>query len=1130
MNSKTKILLIEDNPGDARLVKEYLFERNATLYDFDHADSLHSGLTLLNNKKVDVILLDLSLPDSHGLDTFIGLNTKYPGVPVVVLTGNDDDEMAARAVHLGAQDYLVKNRIDGSILNRVITYALERNYLNAEFKKLNRTLKVLSKVNRTVIRSDNEFELIKQICEVAVTLGDYPLVWVGYLNRDNGKITNVGHSGTGTDFDDIVKITCSNSGNENCPICQAIENNSVHVIQDIQDSNLDQLKQKAAKLGLKSLIIFPLKINRELNAAINIYSNEINGFNPNEIDLLTELAGDLAYGIRSIRTNHENIQAQIALVENERKFRLLAENSIDVIWQMDSRLRFTYASPSVYEMTGFTPDEWVGTRLSQHASTRAFFNMARKAVKALKNYKTFKHITFEAHMLRKDGSEYPVEISSKLIFNNKGFPIGLQGTTRDISERAAANEKIQINQERLESLMRISQHEANTIQELLDYALEEALELTESKIGYIYYYSEKDEQFILNTWSDGVIQECSITEPQSVYELDKTGLWGEAVRQRKPIIVNDFQAAHPLKKGHPKGHAKLNNFLTVPVVQNKQIVAVIGTANKSTDYDNDDVVQLTLLMDSVWKMVNRKEAEQALQESNEHFISMLENPLGYVLYRTQAGNDPMDNSVTHVSPSVIDILGIDETNKYNFIKWFENIYTEDLPLVIEANVRGCAPPFKFDETVRYNHPVKGLRWLHVRSNGIPNKGDPQKIGYANGIILDITDQKSAEEEKEKLLNQLLQSQKMDAVGQLAGGIAHDFNNLLTIISGNADLMLMNCPKDSLYQSNIDQIKKASDKAAALTRQLLTFSRKQIIQPKITSLNILVTNIKKMLQRLISEDIRLDTELAENLPMIKADEGQIEQVLMNMVVNARDAMPDGGAISIKTCLFTMNETNDGLAAKATPGNYIQLTISDTGTGIPPEILQHIFEPFFTTKESGKGTGLGLAVIYGIIEQHKGWIDVDTEPGKGSSFHVYLPVCEEAATEAQSIKDNVPAKTTHDETILILEDDYSVRELTKAMLERNGYTIITAGSCREAFDIFQREHADIDLVISDVVLPDGSGLNFIDTLATIKPDVKILMTSGYLDDKSQFEKIKNKGHHFIQKPYNYDAFIQLVHSLI
>jgi len=1130
MNSKTKILLIEDNPGDARLVKEYLFEKSDSGYDFTHVDCLEKGFDLLQRNRANVVLLDLSLPDSHGIETFEKLNDRHPEIPVVVLTGNDDDELAQRAVHLGAQDYLVKNRIDGTILNRVITYAIERNYLNTEFKKLNRTLKVLSKVNRTVIRSDNEFDLIKQICEVAVTLGNYPLVWVGYLNGDNGKITNVGHSGTRTDFDDIVKITCSNSGNESCPICQAIEKNSVLVIQDIQDSNLDQLKQKTTKLGLKSLIIFPLKINRGLNAAISIYSDEINGFNPNEIDLLTELAGDLAYGIRSIRINQENIQAQKALIENERKFRLLAENSVDVIWQMDLGLRFTYVSPSVYELTGFTPEEWVGSRLSQHASTREFFNMARKALGAIKSYKTFKNITFEACMLHKDGTELPVEISGKLMLSNKGFPIGLQGSTKDITQRKQANEKIKLNQERLESLMRISQHEANTIQELLDYALDEALKLTNSKLGYIYHYSEKDKQFILNTWSSGVMEACSVKNPPLVYQLEKTGIWGEAVRQQKPIIVNDFQAPHPLKKGTPEGHAKLNNFMTVPVVQNKQIVAVVGTANKNSDYDNDDVVQLTLLMDSVWKMVNRKNAEQALQESNEHFISMLENPLGYVLYRTKAGTDPMDNTVTHVSPSVIDILGIDESDKNNFIKWFEHIYPDDIPRVIEANSRGCAPPFKFDETVRYNHPVKGLRWLHVRSNGIPYKNDPQKIEYANGIILDITDQKTAEEEKEKLHKQLLQSQKMEAVGQLAGGVAHDFNNLLTIISGNADLMLMNCPKDSMYQSNIDQIKKASDKAAALTRQLLTFSRKQIILPKITSLNILVANMKKMLQRLISEDIQLDTELANNLPMIKADEGQIEQVLMNMVVNARDAMPNGGTISIKTSLYTMNETNAKLTAKACLGNYIQLTISDTGSGIPPEVLQHIFEPFFTTKESGKGTGLGLAVIYGIIEQHKGWIDVETEPGKGSSFHVYLPVCEEAAIEAQSIKDNIPAKTTHDETILILEDDYSVRELTKAMLERNGYTIITAGSCREAFDIFQREHADIDLVISDVVLPDGSGLNFIDTLANIKPDVKILMTSGYLDDKSQFEKIKTKGHHFIQKPYNYDAFIQLVNSLI
>ncbi len=1115
MNSKTKILLIEDNPGDTRLVREYLFEGDVALYDFNHAESLQSGLTLLNNKKVDVILLDLSLPDSSGIDTYRNLQEKAGGVPTIILTGNDDDELARQAVHLGAQDYLVKNRIDGTILNRVITYAIERNYLNAEFKKVNRTLKVLSKVNRTVIRSDNEFQLIKQICDATVNLGNYPLVWVGYLNRDNGKITNVGHSGTRTDFDDIIKIACNNSNMVECPICQTIEKNSVLVIQDIQDSDLGQLKQKTEKLGLKSLIIFPLKINRELNAAISIYSDEIDGFNPNEIDLLTELAGDLAYGIRSIRTNQEKIQAQKALIENERKFRLLAENSIDVVWQMDSRLRFTYASPSIYEMSGFTPEEWIGTRLSQHATWKEYFQMARKAIKAFKNYKTFKHITFEARMLRKDGTEFPVEISSKLIFNNNGFPIGLQGTTRDITDRKIAEEKIKLNQERLESLLRINQFESENTQELLDYALEEALKLTESKIGYIYHYSEKDQQFTLNTWSAGVMTACSIKNPPTVYHLEKTGVWGETVRQRKPIILNDFQAPHPLKKGTPEGHAKLYNFMTIPVIQDKQVIAVIGVANKPIDYDDDDVMQLTLLMDSVWKMVIRKASEKALQDSEKRYRSYIDNAPDGIFIANQNGEYL---EVNHAAC---------KTTGYTEAELLTQSITDQIP-----------PDFREEATeLLKNLVAEGSTTIEIpflKKNGSQGYWIVEIVKLSDnrflGLTKDITAQKLAEDKQENLQKQLSQSQKMEAVGQLAGGVAHDFNNLLTIISGNADLMLMNCPKEDNFISNLEQIKKASERAAALTRQLLAFSRKQIIQPKITDLNILVSNMKKMLQRLIGEDMNLVTRLSDNLPTMKADEGQIEQTLMNLVVNARDAMPDGGKIHVQTDLRFVEKPDSRFMPDAEPGEYLHLSVTDTGTGIAPNYMEHIFEPFFTTKESGKGTGLGLAVIYGIIKQHNGWIDVESEPGAGSTFHVYLPVCKEATEAITPEKSQTRTTANRSAKILILEDDTAVRELTKAMLANHGFTIIDSGSCTEAHKIFLKEHESIDLVISDVVLPDGSGLNFINTLSNIKPDVKILMTSGYLDDKSQFKDITDKGYHFIQKPYIYDNFIQLVSRLV
>jgi len=384
-----------------------------------------------------------------------------------------------------------------------------------------------------------------------------------------------------------------------------------------------------------------------------------------------------------------------------------------------------------------------------------------------------------------------------------------------------------------------------------------------------------------------------------------------------------------------------------------------------------------------------------------------------------------------------------------------------------------------------------------------------------------------EREREKA-DQLRQSQKMEAVGQLAGGVAHDFNNLLTAITGYSDLTLKKLNAGDPLRRNMEEIMRASNRATSLTRQLLAFSRKQMLQSKIIDLNAAVEEIDKMLRRLIGEDIDLVTLLEPRLCKIKADPGQIEQVILNLAVNARDAMPQGGKLTIETGHANLNETYEQTHVGVKAGHYVMLAVSDTGTGMDAETQRRIFEPFFTTKAVGKGTGLGLSTVYGIIRQSGGNIRVHSEAGKGSTFRVYLPVAEEVS-EAESKTD--PAEVPGgEETILLVEDEEIVRNLTREILEMNGYRVLVAVNGEEACRICMDPVGKIDLVITDVVMPQMSGRELAERVAMMRPETRVLYISGYTDDAVVRHGVLEKDMPFLQKPFTPDSLGQKIRDIL
>jgi len=501
----------------------------------------------------------------------------------------------------------------------------------------------------------------------------------------------------------------------------------------------------------------------------------------------------------------------------------------------------------------------------------------------------------------------------------------------------------------------------------------------------------------------------------------------------------------------------------------------------------------------------RKRTEEALRESEERFRSLAER-INQVFWFMEL--DP--ERVLYVSPVFEQIWGIPASELYlHPRKWEDAIHREDAPGVhekFEQWVTGKTATFETE--YRIVRPDGSVRWM--RDRGVVSShrnGRPHRL---SGIAEDIT-------ERLRLEEQLRQSQKMESIGRLAGGVAHDFNNILTVIQGHASLMQARHGVPPEAVASVHEIAEAAERAANLTRQLLTFSRQQVMKPRQLNLNEVAGNMAKMLQRLVGEDVSFQLDLGSQDGLIEADSGMIEQVLMNLVVNARDAMPRGGRLKIRTDQVRVDRGDVPLHPEARPGQFVRLEVTDTGCGVPAGDLPHLFEPFFTTKEVGKGTGLGLATVYGIVKQHHGWITVDSRMGEGTRFQIFLPASER--NEARpALREPVPAVQGGKETVLVVEDEGPLRNLVQHYLERLGYRIYSAPNGAAALEVWQIHRDEIQLVLTDMVMPGGiSGRELTVRLLADKPAIRVIYTTGYSLDVFDKDLVLHEGVNFLQKPY-------------
>jgi PAS domain S-box-containing protein len=687
-----------------------------------------------------------------------------------------------------------------------------------------------------------------------------------------------------------------------------------------------------------------------------------------------------------------------------------------------------------------------------------------------------------------------------------------EAAREELIERKRADEQIRRQAAVLEAINKVFRETltSESDEEVARTCLAVAEELTGSSFGFV---GELNQAGLFDTiaFSNPGWDACQMPHSEATrltQNMELRGVDRTTLKEGTSRIVND-PASHPDSVGVPEGHPPVTCFLGVPLKQAGRTIGMIGLANKESGYTPADQEGVETLSVALVQALMRRRAEK----SRLRLATAVEQSAEAIIIVDRGG------LIQYVNPAFEQITG--------------HSCEEAVGRSSQLLDSGAGDATPYQEVWRALR--RGVAWsgrlAGEKKDGTsyvaevtisPVQEASGQIGNYVIILRDATQEAALEA-------QLLQAQKMDAVGRLAGGIAHDFNNILTTITGYSELVLNELsPKDPLH-ADLEEIARAAERAGMLTRQLLAFSRKQILQPRVLNLNSVVRNVERMLRRLIGEDIEVIEALDPELGRAVADPGQIEQVIVNLTVNARDAMPHGGRLTLKTANVVLDEAYAQGHLEATPGRYVLLAVSDDGIGMTEEVKSHLFEPFFTTKGLGKGTGLGLATVHGIVKQSGGNIEVYSELGVGTTFKIYLPRVEDEP-EGVERKVTPDALLRGTETVLLVEDEERVRELVRRALEQSGYTVLHAQQPDEALFLCERHTGLIDLLLTDVVMPGMSGRDLAERLTPMRTEMKVLYISGYTDNTIAHHGVLDEDVTFLHKPFTPAALARKVREVL
>lgn len=762
------------------------------------------------------------------------------------------------------------------------------------------------------------------------------------------------------------------------------------------------------------------------------------------------------------------------LRESEEKYRTLVENMQDTLYRSDLQGNLTFVTPSGARLLGYeSAAEMIGLNIAQ-----SLYQVPAEREKLLKTLQTDGKVTgYEAVLKRKDGRPVSVVTNSQFLYDKTGKVIGVEGVLADITERKQSEKKLRENEERLRGITKnipgaICQFLAMPSGEwLINYASERLTELFQLPANL----------------------ETLFPDAMSfMHEEDREGFIASLRKAQKTVSTWDFEGRFLLSSGNS-----------------------IWFHGLATPTPRDDGLVFDGLLLNI---TDRKQAEEALRKSEQLFRGFVENASDLIF-----GSD-REGVLTYLSPNWQLLMGEPAYSAVGRL-FTSYVHPEDASIcrdVFNRILQTGNPAESLD--FRAFHRDGSIRWFSIKASWQSDENG-RIIGFM-GIARDITERKHFEEVHRKLERQLFQSQKMDAIGQLAGGLAHDFNNILTGIQGNAVLMQMQFGPEHPHYLRLARIEEQVKRGANLTRQLLGFARGGKYEVKTICLNDLIRKIAPIFFE-PRKEIEPEYQLEESVFPVEADPGQIEQVLLNLLINAGQAMPKGGGLRIQTTNLTLF-TADTAHLEIKPGDYVRVAISDTGIGMTGETLKRVFEPFFTTKSRDGGTGLGLASAYGIIRNHGGAISVYSEFGYGSTFNMFLP-----SSAKKKLEEHLTPESplfTGNESILLVEDEPAVLEATMELLTGLGYTVIKASSGQEAISIFQDRLATIDLVILDMILPGMSGAHVFQQLRSLNPEVKVILSSGY-GLQGQVRNVMESGcRRFIQKPYCFSELSAAVYEVL
>jgi two-component system, cell cycle sensor histidine kinase and response regulator CckA len=1077
MNSQAiKVLLIDDDEDDYILTRELLSEVKVGKYKLDWASSYEEGLKVAGLGEHDVCLVDYRLGERTGVQLIREARKPRINTPMILLTGQGSDEVDVEAMQAGATDYLVKNETPASLLDRTIRYALE---LNTERCQAEEALSayaqrqaVVAEIGCLALTGGDLQHLFAQAASLVASKLGVEYCEVLELLPDGESLLM--RAGVGWKNEYPVGRATVGAGKEFQAGFTLFSNGPV-VVEDYRTETRFGNPPLLSAHGIISGMSVVIPGRQNPYGVLGAHSSSLRRFANDDVNFLRAVANVLAEAI--VRK-----QAEDELRKSEARFRRVIESNVFGIFFSDPGGKINTANDAFLKMVGYDRSELITGEVDWSLMSPPEYNAVdEKALAQLKSVGVCD--PYEKEFIRKDGSHIPILISVATFEGAGGVAFVL-----DNSDRKTAEESLKQSEAWLDAIFAASRdgivvEESNHIvyankASATLYGRESPEEVVGKHVSH--FRADNDDQRLL----DFARQRIAGEDAPTMYEF--TGVRQDSSFFDVEVSVSSFKSG---------GKSFIVSMLR-DITERKQAEA--ERAKLVSELQSERARLADIFMHAPAFIASLRGPEHIFELANTRFYQLIGGQR--------------------------DVIGVKardafpEVEGQAFFELLDNVYQTGVPFI------GNEMPVEFADEAGVPRELKYINFVYQPLT--------DRNGLVSGIIchgVDVTEQVLARHSLQKSEDQLRQSQKLESVGQLAGGIAHDFNNLLTVITGYSEMSLRRLDHADPVSQHIQEIQKAAFRAASLTRQLLAFSRKQVLQPRILDLNSAILNIEKMLGRLVGEDMELCTSLAIGLGQVKADPGQIEQVILNLVVNARDAMPKGGKITIETANVYLDEACANRHVAVHPGWYALLAVTDTGHGMDLETQKHIFEPFFTTKDLSKGTGLGLSTVYGIVKQSGGNIWVYSEVGVGTSFKIYLPLVNEQITkpDAEAVR---PQKIAGTETILLAEDEEMVRNLARDSLKTHGYTVLEAANGREALLICEQHEGPIHLLLTDAVMPRMSGKELADQFLTLRPDADVLYMSGYTDRAIVHHGILDENIAFIGKPFTPDALVLKVVEVI